>query len=49
MQMVHVASLWRLRQVEAEDGRINMTSCIGPFYLNFLVFIVLGLRGILVF
>jgi hypothetical protein len=47
--MVHVVSSWRLCQVEAEDGRVDATGCIEPFYPNFVVFIVLGPRGILVF
>jgi hypothetical protein len=48
-QMVHVASSWRLRQIDAEDERVDATGCIGPFYPNFAVFIVLGPNGILVF
>jgi hypothetical protein len=48
-QMVHVTSSWRLCPVEAEDGRIDATDCVGSFYPNFVIFTVLGLRGILVF
>jgi hypothetical protein len=48
-QMVHVASSWRLYRVEGEDGWVDVTGCIGPFYPNFDVFYVLGPRGILVF
>jgi hypothetical protein len=44
-----MASLWRLRRVEAEDGRVDVMGCIGPFYLKIAVFIVLGLKGIVVF
>jgi hypothetical protein len=47
--MVHVASSQRSRGVEAEDGRVDATDCIELFYPNFVVFIVLGPRGILVF
>jgi hypothetical protein len=49
MWMVHVASLQRLRRVEVEYVWVDATACIGPLYLNFVVFYVLGLRGILVF
>jgi hypothetical protein len=31
-RMVHVASLWRSRGVEAEDGWIDAMGCIGLFY-----------------
>jgi hypothetical protein len=42
MRMVHVASLWRSCGDEAEDGRVNVMGCIGLFYPNFSVFIILG-------
>jgi hypothetical protein len=29
--MVHVASSYRLRRVEAEDGRVDPTGYVGPF------------------
>jgi hypothetical protein len=47
--MVHVTSSRRLRRVEAEDGRVDVMGCIGPFYPNFIIFIVLGSRDILFF
>jgi hypothetical protein len=47
--MVHVESSQRSRGVEAEDGRVDATDYIGFFYPNFVIFIVLGPRGILVF
>jgi hypothetical protein len=47
--MVHVGSSRRLRRVEAEDRRVDAMGYIGLFYPNFVVFIVLGPRGILVF
>jgi hypothetical protein len=47
--MVHMVALWRLRRVEVEDGWVDATGCIKPFYPNFIVFYVLGTRGILVF
>jgi hypothetical protein len=47
--MVHVASSWRSRGVEAEDGQVDATCCIILFYHNFAIFIVLGPSNILVF
>jgi hypothetical protein len=47
--MVHVASSQGLHRVEAEDGRVNAMGCVGPFYPKFVIFYVLGPRGILVF
>jgi hypothetical protein len=47
--MVHVASSQRSRGDEAENGWVDAMGCTGPFYPNFIVFIVLGPRGILVF
>jgi hypothetical protein len=47
--LVHVASSWRLCRVEAEDGRVDAMDCIEPCYPYFVVFIVLGSRGILFF
>jgi hypothetical protein len=49
MQMVHVASLRRLRRAEAEDGRVDTMGCIRPLYPNFVVFYILDRMGILVF
>jgi hypothetical protein len=34
---------------EAEDGWVNAMGCIKIFYPNFVVFTILGPRGILVF
>jgi hypothetical protein len=42
MWMVHVASSQGLRGDEAEDGQVDAMGCIGLFYPNFAVFIVLG-------
>jgi hypothetical protein len=47
--MMHVTSSRRLRRVEAEDGRIDVTDCIGPFYPKFTIFYILGHSVILVF
>jgi hypothetical protein len=48
-QVVHVASSWRSREDEVEDGWVDVMGCIGLFYPNFTIFVVLGPRGILVF
>jgi hypothetical protein len=47
--VVHVASPRRSREDEAEDRRVDVTGCIKLFYPYFVIFIVLGARGILVF
>jgi hypothetical protein len=47
--MVHVASSWRLHGGQVEDGRVNAMGCVKPYYPCFVVFYVLGPRGILVF
>jgi hypothetical protein len=44
-----VASSQRLRRVKTEDGRVDVMGCVGPFYLHFVIFYVIGHRGILVF
>jgi hypothetical protein len=49
MWMVHVASSWRLRRDQAEDGRVDAIGCVGPYYPYFAVYFVLGPMGILVF
>jgi hypothetical protein len=46
--MVHMASSQRSRGDEAEGGRVDATGCIGLFYANFAVFVVLGHKDILV-
>jgi hypothetical protein len=47
--MVHVASLWRSCGDEVDDKRVDAVGCIRLFYPNFAVFIVLCLKGNLVF
>jgi hypothetical protein len=47
--MMHVTSSQRLCRVETEDGLVDAMSCIGPFYPNVIVFIILDTKGILVF
>jgi hypothetical protein len=47
--LVHVVSLQWLRQEKAEDGWVDATGCIGPFYPKIIVFVVLGHMGIVVF
>jgi hypothetical protein len=41
-RVVHVASSWRSRGVKAEDGCVDVTGCVRPFYPKIVVFIVLG-------
>jgi hypothetical protein len=48
-QMVYVASSRRSCGDEAKDGWVNVADCIGLFYPNFVVFTILGPRGIFVF
>jgi hypothetical protein len=50
LRVVHMASSRRSCRVEeAEDEWVDAMGCVGPFYLNIVVFIVFGLKGILVF
>jgi hypothetical protein len=46
--MVHMVSSRRLHGDEAQDGWVDATGCIGPFYPNFVIFVVLGHKGSLV-
>jgi hypothetical protein len=46
--MVHVAPLRRLRWRQDEDGRVDATGCVGPYYPTFVIFNVLVPRGIVV-
>jgi hypothetical protein len=46
--MVHVASSWRSCGDEAKDRRVDATCCIRLFYLNFIIFVVLGHKDSLV-
>jgi hypothetical protein len=48
-RVVYVTSLQRSRGDEAENGWVDATGCIRLFYSNFVVLVVLGPRGILVF
>jgi hypothetical protein len=44
-----VAPSQRLRRDQVEDGRVDATGCVGLGYPYFIVFYVLGSRGIVVF
>jgi hypothetical protein len=46
--MVLVASSRRSHGDKAEDRRVNAMGCIGLFYPNFAIFVVLGHKGSLV-
>jgi hypothetical protein len=48
-RMVHVTPLRRSHEDQVEDGRVNTMSYVKPSYPCFVVFIVLGPRGVLVF
>jgi hypothetical protein len=45
---VHMAPSQRLRQRQVEDGRVDAMSYVGPWYLTFAIFNVLGPRGTVV-
>jgi hypothetical protein len=47
-RMVLVASSLRSRRDEVKDGWVDATGCMGLFYPNFAVFIVLGHKSSLV-
>jgi hypothetical protein len=47
--IVHLSSSWRSHEDKAEDKRVNTTGCITLFYPNFVVFVVLCPKGILIF
>jgi hypothetical protein len=47
-QMVHVATSWRSRGDESEDGRVHAMGYIRLFYPNFAIFVVLGDKDSLV-
>jgi hypothetical protein len=46
--VVHVVPSQRLRRSQVEDGRIDVTGYVGSCYHWFVVFILLGHRGIVV-
>jgi hypothetical protein len=46
---MHVASSWRLRRDEAEDGLVNAMGYVGHFYLKIDAFYILATRDNLVF
>jgi hypothetical protein len=48
-RVVHMASSQRLCRVEVEDGWVDATVCVGPFYPKIIIFSVLDPRGNLYF
>jgi hypothetical protein len=44
-----VALSWRLRRVEVEDGLIDATGCVQPFYQKITISSVLAPMDIVVF
>jgi hypothetical protein len=47
--MVHVASSRRSRGVKDKDKRINVVDFVGSFYSKIIIFVMLGLKSIVVF
>jgi hypothetical protein len=47
-RVVHVAPSQKLRRRQVEDGRVDVTGCVGPCYPTFAVFNVLCRKGIVV-
>jgi hypothetical protein len=47
-RVMHMTPSQRLRRRQVEDGRVDVTGCIGPYYPTFTVFNVLGHRFIIV-
>jgi hypothetical protein len=47
--MVHVLPSRRLRQDQVEDGWVDVMGCVGPCYPYFVIFYILGPKGIVVF
>jgi hypothetical protein len=47
--MVHMALSCRSHEDKVDDGWVDVTGCIGPFYPYFIIFVVLGTMDILVF
>jgi hypothetical protein len=48
-RVMHVASSQRLCWVQVEDGRVYAMGCVRPCYSCFVIFVLLGPRGIIVF
>jgi hypothetical protein len=48
LRVVHVTPSRRLRQRQAEAGRVDTIGCVGRCYPCFAVFLLLGLRGVVV-
>jgi hypothetical protein len=44
-QIVHVASSWRSRGDEAEDGWVDTMGCIELFYPYFAIFVVVDRKA----
>jgi hypothetical protein len=45
---VHMTPSWRLHWRQVEDGQVDATGYVRPCYTTFVVFNVLGPRGIIV-
>jgi hypothetical protein len=47
--MVHVSSSHKSCEVKAKDGRVDTMDCVRSFYHKIAIFIVLGLKDVIVF
>jgi hypothetical protein len=48
-RVVHVVPLRRLYRTQVEDGWVNVTGYVGPWYPCFAIFFLLAPRGIVIF
>jgi hypothetical protein len=48
-RVVHMAPSWWLRRDQVEDGWVDAMGCVRPCYPYFIIFYVLGPRGIVIF
>jgi hypothetical protein len=48
-RVVHVAPSRRLHRDQVKDGWVDVMGCVGPCYPYFVIFYVLGPRGVVVF
>jgi hypothetical protein len=48
-RVVHVAPSRRLHEDQVEDRRVDVMGYVRPYYTCFVVFYILGSRGIVIF
>jgi hypothetical protein len=49
LRVVYMTSSRRSRGIDAEDGRVDATCYVEPFYPKIVIFIILCHKGILIF